>query len=132
MSSKFLELVCAGRMSICRAKRALVSEGESSRRVQVRFFPMEEWSSAHLPNRLMQLVLVSGHLIQFHITSQRVSHHLRSKTSSLLDAYVCSGHFATQSLPVDEFPMNREPLPRRFQDGLEIGDPELDTVFVIW
>jgi hypothetical protein len=80
----------------------------------------------------MQLVLVSGHLIQFHITSHGASHHMRSKTISLLDAYVCSGHFATQSLPVDEVSTDQEPLPRRFQDGLENEDPELDTICVIW
>lgn len=80
----------------------------------------------------MQLILVSGHLVQFHITSHRASHHMRSQAISLLNAYVCSGHFATQSLPVDEFTMSREPLHRRFQDGLESEDNESDTVFLIW
>ena len=84
------------------------------------------------PTRLMQLILVSGHLVQFHITSHRASHHMRSQAISLLNAYVCSGHFATQSLPVDEFTMSREPLHRRFQDGLESEDNESDTVFLIW
>ncbi|KAF8575447.1 hypothetical protein K439DRAFT_1369937 [Ramaria rubella] len=82
--------------------------------------------------RLMQLVLVPGHLIQFHIGSHQTSHHLRSRTTSLLDAYVCSGHYATQSLPIEEFSLTQPPLPRRFQDGLENEDHELDTVFLIW
>ncbi|KAF8516818.1 Pleckstrin homology domain-containing protein [Hysterangium stoloniferum] len=82
--------------------------------------------------RLMQLILLPGHLIQFHIESGSVSHHLRSRTISLLDAYVCSGHYATQSLSVDEFSTTQPPLPRRFQDGLEIKDYELDTMFLIW
>jgi hypothetical protein len=80
----------------------------------------------------MELILVPGHLIQFHIGSAGMSHHLRSKTISLLDAYVCSGHYGTQSLPVDEFSTTQPPLPRRFQDGLESEDHELDTVFLIW
>jgi len=81
--------------------------------------------------RLVQLILVPGYLIQFHIGSANVSHHLKSKTTSLLDAYVCSGHYATQSLSVDEFSTTQPPLPRRFQDGLEIEDHELDTLLLI-
>ncbi|KIJ54719.1 hypothetical protein M422DRAFT_240799 [Sphaerobolus stellatus SS14] len=81
--------------------------------------------------RLMQLVLVSGHLVQFHITPQS-SQNFRALTISLLDAYVCSGHYATQSLPLGEFSTSQPPLPRRFQDGLENEDHEWDTVFLIW
>ena len=72
----------------------------------------------------MQIMLVSEHLVQFHITSHQASQHARSQAISLLDTYVCSGHFATQSLPVDEFAANREPLHRHFQDGLESEDHE--------
>lgn len=85
-----------------------------------------------LSHRLMQLMLVSGHLVQFHIASHRTTHHMRSRVISLSDAYVCSGHFATQSLPIHEFAKTREPLRRRFQDGLESEDLESDTVFLLW
>lgn len=80
----------------------------------------------------MQIMLVFGHLVQFQITSHQTSQHVRSQVISLSDAYVCSGHYATQSLPVDEFAASREPLCRRFQDGLETEDHELDTVFLLW
>jgi len=80
---------------------------------------------------LTQLVLVSGHLIKFHIGASG-AYYSRSSTISLLDAYVCSGHYATQSLPIGEYSTTQPPLPRRFQDGLEIEDNELDTVFLIW
>ncbi|GJJ15604.1 hypothetical protein Clacol_009882 [Clathrus columnatus] len=76
------------------------------------------------------LALVTGHIIQFDIISS--GQNSRSSTISLLDAYICSGHFATQSLSVNEFSTFQPPVPRRFQDGLEIEDHELDLVFLIW
>lgn len=85
-----------------------------------------------MPRSLAQLVIVSGHLVQFHIDASKATHHPRSMTISLLDAYVCSGHYATQSLPIGEFSTTQPPLPRRFQDGLENNDHELDTVFLVW
>lgn len=80
--------------------------------------------------RLVQLVLADGHLLQFDILPS--DQNSRSWTVSLLDAYVCSGHFAAQSLPVHEFSITKPPTPRRFQDGLQIEDNELDLVFLIW
>jgi Pleckstrin homology domain len=57
---------------------------------------------------------------------------VRSQAISLLDAYICSGHFAIQSLPAEEFAPTQGPIRRRFQDGLESEDEDEDTVFLLW
>ncbi|EJD50692.1 hypothetical protein AURDEDRAFT_83726 [Auricularia subglabra TFB-10046 SS5] len=76
------------------------------------------------------VVLVSGHLIQFHIAPRNSEHHPRGDTINLLDAYVCSGLFAMQALPRREFLV---PLaPKRYQDGLEADDAEEDVTFMLW
>lgn len=79
----------------------------------------------------MQLVLVSGHLIEFHITGTSL-HHRRRRTIHLLDAYICSGYLAAQHLPEGQYHPDDPPLPRRYQDGLESDDLEEDTLFIVW
>ncbi|KDQ62280.1 hypothetical protein JAAARDRAFT_454727 [Jaapia argillacea MUCL 33604] len=79
------------------------------------------------------LILISGHIVQFHIGPRASLHHRRKKrTISLQDAYVCSGYFAAKSLPQGEFNPEAAPVARRYQDGLEAEDMEEDTLFIIW
>jgi hypothetical protein len=78
-------------------------------------------------------VLVAGHLIRFRLTSSgtrpiSVLHH-HAHTVNLLDAYVTSGHFA--ALELDEGNQVFEPTARRFQDGLETDDRDMDTLIII-
>ena len=77
-------------------------------------------------------MLISGHLVQFHITGRSSLHHRRERVLSLLDAYVCSGYFAAQYLPEGQYDANAPPVARRYQDGLETDDGEEDTLFVLW
>ncbi|KAI0754967.1 Pleckstrin homology domain-containing protein [Daedaleopsis nitida] len=79
-----------------------------------------------------QLVLIAGHLVQFHITGTGVFHHRKKKVVHLIDAYVCSGYFAAQYLPEGQYDANKPPVARRYQDGLETDDGEEDTLFIIW
>ncbi|KAI0632122.1 Pleckstrin homology domain-containing protein [Trametes polyzona] len=80
----------------------------------------------------IQLVLISGHLVQYHITGQPLLLHRKHKIIPLLDAYICSGYFAAQYLPEGQYDANAPPVARRYQDGLETDDSEEDTLFVIW
>lgn len=71
-----------------------------------------------------------GHLIRFKLTSRSVSVlHTHSKTINLLDAYVTSGYFA--ALELDEGNKAFEPMARRFQDGLETDDADMDTLIIM-
>ena len=89
--------------------------------------------SSAASTRHIQLVLISGHLVQFHITGKYSSlHHRKNKVVDLLDAYVCSGYFAAQYLPEGQYDANAPPVARRYQDGLETDDSEKDTLFVLW
>lgn len=75
-------------------------------------------------------MLVQGHLIRFKLTSRSHSVlHRHAKTINLLDAYVTSGYFA--ALELDEGNKIFEPIPRRFQDGLETNDTDIDTLIII-
>ncbi|KAH9922789.1 Pleckstrin homology domain-containing protein [Epithele typhae] len=80
----------------------------------------------------IQLVLIAGHLVQFHITGRASLYHRKDKVFTLLDAYVCSGYFAAQYLPDGQYDANAPPVARRYQDGLETDDCEEDTLFVLW
>lgn len=81
--------------------------------------------------RHVQLILVSGHLVEFHITSTS-QYFKRGKIIRLLDAYVCSGYFAAQRLPEGQYDPDSPPLARRYQDGLESDDRDEDTLFMVW
>jgi len=82
--------------------------------------------------RYVQLFLVSGHLVQYHITPKASLYHRRTKrTISLLDAYVCSGYFAAKMLPQGQYNPDAPPMPRRYPDGLETEDLEEETIFMI-
>ncbi|KIK86882.1 hypothetical protein PAXRUDRAFT_152537 [Paxillus rubicundulus Ve08.2h10] len=82
--------------------------------------------------KLVQLFLVSGSLIGFHVSPKSALHHCRSKGIGLLDAYVCSGHLAALALRRSEYGPESPNLPRRYDDGLETEQPEEDVLFVIW
>ncbi|KAI0720502.1 Pleckstrin homology domain-containing protein [Cerioporus squamosus] len=80
----------------------------------------------------IQLVLISGHLVQYHITGSSSMYHRKDKVIELLDAYICSGYFAAQYLPEGQYDANAPPVARRYQDGLETDDSEEDTLFIVW
>ncbi|KAF9220965.1 hypothetical protein BS17DRAFT_786276 [Gyrodon lividus] len=82
--------------------------------------------------KLVQLFLVSGRLIAFHVSPKSALHHRRSKEISLLDAYVCSGYLAALALRRSEYGPETANLPRRYYDGLETEEPEEDALFIIW
>ena len=82
--------------------------------------------------RHLQLVLVNGHLVQFRIKPTRALYYQKRKTINLIDAYVCSGYFAAQTLPSDQFKPDAPATARRYPDGLETDDPEEDTLFMLW
>ncbi|EIW80949.1 hypothetical protein CONPUDRAFT_103997 [Coniophora puteana RWD-64-598 SS2] len=82
--------------------------------------------------KLVQLFLVAGHLIQYHVSPRSPLHHRRSKEISLLDAYVCSGYLAALTLRREEFRPDNTAIARHYNDGLETEDPEEDTLFIIW
>lgn len=79
----------------------------------------------------MQLILVSGHLVEYGITSTSL-HYRRRGVVHLLDAYVYSGYLAAQHLPEGQYNADNPPLPRRYQDGLESDELEEDTLFMVW
>lgn len=76
------------------------------------------------------LVLASGHLVCYRLASKSGALHLNDGAINLRDAYVCSGTFATQSLPRREFQNHN--APKRYQDGLESYDPDEDVTFILW
>jgi hypothetical protein len=81
--------------------------------------------------RTVQLFLVSGQLVQYHVNPKYSLHERQSKVINLLDAYVCSGYFAARVLPKGQYNPNAPPTARRYQDGLETDDPEDDTIFTV-
>ncbi|THH16545.1 hypothetical protein EW146_g4095 [Bondarzewia mesenterica] len=80
----------------------------------------------------VQLFIVSGHLIQYHMKADSVHHRRQGRAINLLDAYTASGVFAAQSLPSGQYRANGPPMARRYQDGLENDDAEEDTLFVLY
>ena len=59
-------------------------------------------------------------------------YYQKRKTINLIDAYVCSGYFAAQTLPSGQFTPEMPTTARRYADGLETNDPEEDTLFMLW
>ncbi|KAH9950585.1 Pleckstrin homology domain-containing protein [Amylocystis lapponica] len=84
------------------------------------------------PYQQLQLVLVSGVLVQYRITEKTSFHHRRHKPINLLDAYVCSGYIAAQYLPEGQYNADAPSVARRYPDGLETEDSEENTLFMIW
>lgn len=68
--------------------------------------------------------------MQYHIKAH-ATRYVRTKAFNLLDACVVSGLFATQLLPRDQHDLNKPPVARRYQDGLESDDCEEDLLFVV-
>ncbi|KAJ6584842.1 Pleckstrin homology domain-containing protein [Mycena capillaripes] len=81
--------------------------------------------------KFVQLFLLPGHLVQFRITPKSSLHLAMNQNINLADAYVCSGYFAALTLPNGQYTSDN-PLPRRYQDGLETDDPDEDTLFMLW
>ena len=82
--------------------------------------------------RLIQLFLVAGHLVSFRIDGQSSLYPSIKKKINLVEAYVCSGYFAAQTLPRGQYNPNKPAAPRRYGDGLETDDREEDMIFMIW
>ena len=110
-----------------------VRETGSQRPISVRPFARFHQCRAFLtPNSHLQLVLVSGHLVQYQIKPTMSLHYHKRKPINLIDAYVCSGYFAAQTLPSGQFKPDTPTVARRYADGLEADDPEEDTLFMLW
>jgi len=109
-------------------------EKGAQRPIQVRLFARLHSCRGFLntPNRHLQLVLVSGHLVQYQIKPTMSLHYHKRKPINLIDAYVCSGYFAAQTLPSGQFKPDMPTMARRYADGLEADDPEEDTLFMLW
>ncbi|KDR82730.1 hypothetical protein GALMADRAFT_844524 [Galerina marginata CBS 339.88] len=86
----------------------------------------------HGQYQLVQLFLVAGHLVLFRVGPHSSLYPAIRKKINLLNAYVCSGYFAAQTLPKGQYMPNTPPPPRRYQDGLETDDREEDMLFMIW
>jgi len=86
----------------------------------------------HGQYQLIQLFLVAGHLVPFRVGPNSSLYPAMRKKINLLDAYVCSGYFAAQTLPKGQYLPNADLVPRRYQDGLETDDREEDMLFMIW
>ncbi|KAJ7069875.1 Pleckstrin homology domain-containing protein [Mycena amicta] len=82
--------------------------------------------------KFVHLFLISGFLVQFHITPKSSLHPAMHKKINLADAYVCSGFLAASSLPTGQYSPDKTPLPRRYQDSLETDDSDEDTLFILW
>ncbi|KAF8635847.1 hypothetical protein AX15_000040 [Amanita polypyramis BW_CC] len=81
--------------------------------------------------KLVQMFLVTNHLVRYLIRPNSLLHPAMKKKICLSDAYVCSGYWAALTLPGGEFNINRPPVGRRYQDGLETGDREEDSIFMV-
>lgn len=77
--------------------------------------------------RHVYMILIPGHLSLFHVTASKVGYHSKARTINLVDAFVYSGVLATTQLPAQFESM----APRRYQDGLETNDSDVDTTFVV-
>lgn len=82
--------------------------------------------------KMSQLVLVSGHLIQFQVRRSSTLHRRHWRDISLLDAYIYSGYLATLALPREELNYGDPTPPRRYCDGLEVDEPLEDVLFMLW
>lgn len=83
-------------------------------------------------SRLVQLFLIAGQLVQFHITPKSTHYHRQRKAVSLLDAYILSGVLAARALPKGQYNPNNPITPRRYADGLESDDTEENMLFVVY
>jgi hypothetical protein len=103
------------------------------RLVLLAYFCTNPFLTLLLFHRHYYFVLVSGHLIRFRLTSSGTRSlsmlHSHAKTINLLDAYVTSGYFA--ALELDEGNKMFQPTARRYQDGLETDDADVDTLIII-
>lgn len=82
--------------------------------------------------KMSHLVLVSGHLIPFHVRRNSTLHRQRGREVSLLDAYIYSGYLAALTLPREEFNPSDPIPPRRYCDGVEADEPVEDISFMLW
>ena len=80
----------------------------------------------------MQLFLVTGQLVRFHIRPQSTHYRRQGKVISLLDAYILSGVLAARALPKGQYNPNNPITPRRYADGLESDDTEENILFVVF
>lgn len=129
--------VLDGCRAITKTGRIFVQKGFRGRYKSVFGLTIPRVPTIHTDNQLssnrhVQLFIVAGHLIQYHMKTNSVHHRRRGKGINLLDAYIASGVFAAQSLPRGQYKPNTPPMARRYQDGLESADPDEDTLFVVY
>jgi len=81
--------------------------------------------------KLMQMCLVTGHIIFFQIKQgNQLNAYHRTRTVSLLDTYVTSGKAALET--ISTYAEEETHFARRYQDGLECDDSAHDTLFILW
>jgi hypothetical protein len=90
------------------------------------------WTTRTDVPRLVELFLVAGQLVQFHIKPKSTHYRRQGKAVSLLDAYVVSGVLAAQVLPQGQYNPNNPITPRRYADGLESDDTEENMLFMVY
>jgi len=82
-------------------------------------------------DRLVQLFLVSGRLLQYRVSRNSFLHQ-KGKEINLMDSYVCSGYLAALALRRSEYNPQTPSVARRYSDGFEVDDPEEHILFTIW
>jgi hypothetical protein len=73
------------------------------------------------------MVLIPGHIVLFHASASPAGHCHHARTLSLIDSYIYSGLLAASDLPM----LLDDSVPRRYKDGFETSDIDLDTTFVM-
>ena len=74
------------------------------------------------------MALVPGHAVLFSMTTTQSCFHQRSRTINLADSHVYSGLLADSDLALT---IDDVVTPRRYQDGFESNDDEVDTTLII-
>ncbi|KNZ80953.1 Meiotically up-regulated gene 56 protein [Termitomyces sp. J132] len=132
LGSLYSWCVLEGCKSIVKGGKLFVRKGLWGQYKSVEKTVSQYVESLKLLTRYVQLFLSAGHLVQFRIKPNSSLHHTMHRKTSLSDAYVCSGYLAAIALPKGQYKANVSPDPRRYQDGLETGDPEEEMLFMLW
>ena len=113
---------------------AHIREKGTSRKIQVCSMSPSSMSEINQVSvsRLVELFLVAGQLVQFHIKPRSTHYRRQGKAVSLVDAYIVSGVLAAQALPKGQYNPNNPTTPRRYADGLESDDTEENMLFIVY
>ncbi|KIY44808.1 hypothetical protein FISHEDRAFT_50785 [Fistulina hepatica ATCC 64428] len=82
--------------------------------------------------KAVEMFVAAGEIVLFRTRPSKSVNVAMKRKVPLFDAYVCSGYFAALALPQGQLSQIDTSLPRRYQDGLEVDDPEDDLLFMVW